>query len=486
MVEGKKEIMEPLIKEMEEKAEALKNVGLEYLELFRSADSISGGEGQRIRLATQISSKLSGIIYVLDEPSVGLHNRDTQKLIQTMQFLKENGNSVIVVEHDKEIIEKADWIIDMGPGAGEEGGEVIFQGDIAKLKASKTKTAGFLSGREKVSEKKKPREKSEKYLKILGATEHNLKNIDAEIPLGRFVAITGVSGSGKSTLVSDILAVALSKHFFRAYEIPGRHRKITGLNFIDKVINVDQSPIGRTPRSNAATYTGVFSQIREIFALTEESKNRGYDASRFSFNMKGGRCEQCQGDGTKKIEMHLMPDMYVKCESCLGTRYNQKTLDIEYQGVNIAQVLDMSVSYALRFFKKSPLIAEKLQTLEKVGLGYLRLGQSATNLSGGEAQRIKLATELSRKSTGKTLYILDEPTIGLHFEDVKKLLKVLDALVEKGNSVLVVEHNSDVVRNSDWVIDLGPEGGSGGGEIVYAGLPEGLKKCQRSWTGKYL
>ncbi len=486
MGEGKREIMEPLIKEMEEKASALKNVGLEYLELFRSADSISGGEGQRIRLATQIGSKLSGIIYVLDEPSVGLHNRDTQKLIQTMQFLKENGNSVIVVEHDKEIMEKADWIIDMGPGAGEEGGEIIFQGDIAKLKASKTKTAGFLSGREKVSEKKKPRATADKYLKILGATEHNLKNIDVKIPLGRFVSITGVSGSGKSTLVSDILAPALSKHFFRAFEIPGKYRKIEGLNFIDKVINVDQSPIGRTPRSNSATYTGVFSQIRELFALTEEAKNRGYDASRFSFNMKGGRCEQCQGDGTKKIEMHLLPDMYVKCESCLGTRYNQKTLDIEYQGVNIAQVLDMSVSYALRFFKKSPLIAEKLQTLEKVGLGYLRLGQSATNLSGGEAQRIKLATELARKSTGKTLYILDEPTIGLHFEDVKKLLKVLDALVEKGNSVLVVEHNSDVIRNSDWVIDLGPEGGSGGGEIVYAGLPSGLKKCQRSWTGKYL
>jgi len=486
MGEGKREVMEPLVKEMEEKAEALRNVGLEYLELFRSADSISGGEGQRIRLATQIGSKLSGIIYILDEPSVGLHNRDTQKLIQTMQFLKENGNSVIVVEHDKEIMEKADWIIDMGPGAGEEGGEIIFQGDIAKLKASKTKTAGFLSGREKVSEKKKPREKSEKYLKILGASEHNLKNIDVKIPLGRFVAITGVSGSGKSTLVSDILAPALSKHFFRAFEVPGRHRKIEGLNFIDKVINVDQSPIGRTPRSNSATYTGVFSQIRELFALTEEAKNRGYDASRFSFNMKGGRCEQCQGDGTKKIEMHLLPDMYVKCESCLGTRYNQKTLDIEYQGVNIAQVLDMSVSYALRFFKKSPLIAEKLQTLEKVGLGYLRLGQSATNLSGGEAQRIKLATELARKSTGKTLYILDEPTIGLHFEDVKKLLKVLDALVEKGNSVIVVEHNSDVIRSADWVIDLGPEGGSGGGEIVYAGLPAGLKKCQRSWTGKYL
>jgi excinuclease ABC subunit A len=483
---AKKEIGAPLIREMEEKARALKNVGLEYLELFRRADSISGGEGQRIRLATQISSELSGIIYVLDEPSVGLHNRDTQKLISTMHFLKDNGNSLIVVEHDKEIMEQADWIIDMGPGAGEEGGEVVFQGDIKKLKASKTPTAHFLNGTQKVSQKKKPREKSQKFLKIISASEHNLKNIDVEIPLGRCVTITGVSGSGKSTLVSDILAVALSKHFFRAKKIPGEHKKITGLSFIDKVINVDQSPIGRTPRSNAATYTGVFSLIRDIFASTEEAKNRGYEASRFSFNMKGGRCEQCQGDGTKKIEMHLLPDMYVKCESCQGTRYNQKTLDIEYQGVNIAQVLDMSISYALRFFKKTPLIVEKLRTLEEVGLGYLRLGQSATNLSGGEAQRIKLATELARKSTGKTLYILDEPTIGLHFEDIKKLLKVLEALVEKGNSVLVVEHNSDVIRNSDWVIDLGPEGGSGGGEIVYAGFPAGLKKCKKSWTGKYL
>lgn len=484
--EVKREISAPLIREMGEKAKALKNVGLEYLELFRRADSISGGEGQRIRLATQISSELSGIIYVLDEPSVGLHNRDTQKLIQTMRFLRENGNSLIIVEHDKEIMEKADWIIDMGPGAGEEGGEVIFQGDIKKLKASKTPTAHFLNGKEKVSQKKKPREKSQKYLKIFEASEHNLKNIDVEIPLGRCVTITGVSGSGKSTLVSDILAVALSKHFFRAKKMSGKHKKITGLNFIDKVINVDQSPIGRTPRSNAATYTGVFSHIRDIFASSEEAKNRKYEASRFSFNMKGGRCEQCQGDGTKKIEMHLLPDMYVKCESCQGTRYNQKTLDIEYQGVNIAQVLDMSISYALRFFKKTPLIVEKLKTLEEVGLGYLKLGQSATNLSGGEAQRIKLATELARKSTGKTLYILDEPTIGLHFEDIKKLLKVLEALVEKGNSVIIVEHNSDVIRNSDWVIDLGPEGGIGGGEIVYAGFPAGLEKCAKSWTGKCL
>jgi excinuclease ABC subunit A len=313
-----------------------------------------------------------------------------------------------------------------------------------------------------------------------------LKGIDVKIPLERFVAITGVSGSGKSSLVSDILARALAQYFFKAKKNPGEHKKIKGLNHIDKVINIDQAPIGRTPRSNAATYTGVFSAIRELFADTQEAKNSGYDASRFSFNMKGGRCDDCQGDGTKKIEMHLMPDMYVKCETCGGTRYNQRTLDIEYQGVNISQVLDMSVSYALRFFRKSPLIVEKLRTLEEVGLGYLRLGQSATNLSGGEAQRIKLATELARKGTGKTLYILDEPTIGLHFEDVRKLLRVLDALVEKGNTVLVVEHNLDVIRNADWMIDLGPEGGEKGGEIVYEGLPKGIKKCKMSWTGKYL
>jgi len=486
LTDSKKETIRPLVKDMAQKAAALKNVGLEYLELFRSAESLSGGEGQRIRLATQIGSELSGIIYVLDEPSVGLHSRDTKKLIETMKFLRDNGNSLVVVEHDRDIIENADWIIDMGPGAGLEGGEVIFEGDILKLKKSKTSTARFLSGQEKISTRKKVRAVAKKYIEILGAQEHNLKNIDIKIPLERFVSITGVSGSGKSTLVSDILAVALSRHFFRAKAEAGKHKKITGLNLIDKVINVDQSPIGRTPRSNAATYTGVFSHIRELFAATEEAKNRGYDASRFSFNMKGGRCESCQGDGTKKIEMYLLPDMYVKCEACNGLRYNQKTLDIEYQGVDIAAVLDMSVSYALKFFHKSPLIVEKLRTLEEVGLGYLKLGQSATNLSGGEAQRIKLAAELARKSTGKTLYILDEPTIGLHFEDVRKLLKILDALVEKGNSVVVVEHNTDVIAYGDWVIDLGPEGGKGGGEIVYAGPPASLKKCKGSWTGKYL
>ncbi|HCU70610.1 MAG TPA: excinuclease ABC subunit UvrA [Candidatus Moranbacteria bacterium] len=476
----------PLAKEMSLKTEALINVGLEYLSLSRGANTISGGEAQRIRLATQIGSELMGITYILDEPSIGLHNRDTEKLIATMQLLKDGGNSLLVVEHDEDIIRKADWIIDMGPGAGEEGGQVIFQGDIKKLLKAKTSTAQYLTGKKKVVEKKSYRKGNKKFIEIIGATEHNLKKIDIEIPLGKFVSITGVSGSGKSTLVSGILAKALSKHFFGSKENPGEHKKIKGLSNVDKVISINQAPIGRTPRSNAATYTGVFSLVRDLFASTEESKNSGYAASRFSFNMKGGRCEMCQGEGTKKIEMHLLPDMYVKCESCNGTRYNQKTLDIEYQGVNIAEVLDMSVSYSLHFFKKNPLIVEKLRTLEQVGLGYLKLGQSATNLSGGEAQRIKLATELSRKSTGKTLYILDEPTIGLHFDDVKRLLAVLDALVNKGNSVLVVEHNMDVVRNSDWVIDLGPDGGDGGGEIVYAGTPDKLRKVKRSWTAKYL
>ena len=482
----KKEIALPLIKEMRLKCQALQNVGLEYLSLSRGANSISGGEAQRIRLATQIGSELMGITYILDEPSIGLHNRDTEKLINTMQALKEGGNSLIVVEHDEDIIRKADWIIDMGPGAGDEGGYIIFEGEFKKLLKSNTATAQYITGKRKLVEKKQYRKGNKKNVEIIGATEHNLKDIDIKIPLGKFVAITGVSGSGKSTLVSDILAKALSKHFFHSKDLPGKHKNIKGLSNIDKVIYINQAPIGRTPRSNAATYTGVFSLVRDLFASTEEAKNRDYMPSRFSFNMKGGRCEVCQGDGTKKIEMHLLPDIYIKCEVCGGTRYNQKTLDIEYQGVNIAEVLDMSVSYALSFFKKSDLIVEKLQTLDDVGLGYLRLGQSATNLSGGEAQRIKLATELARKSTGQTLYILDEPTIGLHFEDVKRLLKVLDALVDKGNSVLVVEHNINVIKNSDWVIDLGPEGGDKGGEIVYAGTPDKLNKIKKSWTGKYL
>ena len=488
---NKKNILEPLVKGMLIKADALCNVGLDYLALARGANTISGGEGQRIRLATQIGSELMGIIYIMDEPSIGLHNRDTEKLIKTMQSLKDAGNSLIVVEHDEDIIRHADWIVDIGPGAGEEGGKIIFEGDLPKLLQAKTSTADYLNGKKVVSERfgkagRKYRKGNGKAIEILGASEHNLKDIDVSIPLGKLVAITGVSGSGKSTLVSGILAKALSKHFFKAKATPGKHKKIKGLGNIDKVININQAPIGRTPRSNAATYTGVFSLIRDLFAETEEAIIRKYTPSRFSFNMKGGRCEFCQGDGTKKIEMHLLPDMYVKCEACNGTRYNQKTLDVEYQGVNISEVLDMSVTYALKFFKKSNLIVDKLQTLEAVGLGYLKLGQSATNLSGGEAQRIKLSTELARKSTGKTLYILDEPTIGLHFDDTKRLLMILNALVDKGNSVLVVEHNIDVVRDADWVIDMGPEGGIGGGNVVYAGTPDKLKNAKGSWTGKYL
>lgn len=482
----KKEIINPILKEMILRSQALKNVGLEYLSLSRGADSISGGEAQRVRLATQLGSELSGIIYILDEPSIGLHNRDTRKLIDTLLKLKKTGNSLIVVEHDENIIRQADWIIDMGPGAGEEGGEVIFSGDTKKLLKSNTSTAKFLTRKNLTSKEKKSPRGNGKLLEILGAEEHNLKNINVKIPLGKFITVAGVSGSGKSTLVSDILSRFLSRHFYKSKAAPGLVKEIKGIENVDKVISINQSPIGRTPRSNAATYTGLFSHIRELFSATPEAKNRGYDSSRFSFNIRGGRCEDCQGEGTKKIEMHMLPDMYVRCETCNGTRYNQKTLDIEYQGVNVAQVLDMSVSYALRFFKKSPLVFEKLKTLEEVGLGYLKLGQSATNLSGGEAQRIKLATELSRRSTGKTLYILDEPTIGLHFEDVKKLLGVLNALVDKSNTVLVVEHNLDVIRNSDWVIDLGPEGGNKGGEIVYQGIPAGLKKCKKSWTGKFL
>lgn len=481
-----REISEVLIKEAVERLTALENVGLEYLSLARGTKTISGGEAQRIRLAVQIKSQLMGIIYVLDEPSIGLHSRDTEKLIKTIKSLRDEGNSLVVVEHDSDFIKSADWIIDMGPGAGEEGGKVIFEGDYEKLKKSATSTAEYISGKKKVSDKKKFRTLSKKNIEIIKACEHNLKDIDVKIPLEKFVVVCGVSGSGKSTLVNDILAKALSKHFYGARASVGKHKGIKGLENVNKVINISQSPIGRTPRSNAATYTGLFSHIREIFAAAEESKSRGYTSSRFSFNMKGGRCEVCQGDGMRKIEMHLLPDMYVKCEACGGTRYNKKTLEIEYQGVNIAEVLDMSVSYAMNFFKRHPLMYEKLRTMDDVGLGYLKLGQSATNLSGGEAQRIKLAAELARKSTGKTLYILDEPTIGLHFSDVKKLLKVLDALVDKGNTVISVEHNIDVIRNADWVIELGPDGGDKGGKIIFEGTPDKLAKNKKSWTGKYL
>jgi excinuclease ABC subunit A len=484
--EEEKIIVSSIVKEITNRLESLENVGLEYLNLARSSQTISGGEAQRIRLAVQINSKLMGIIYVLDEPSIGLHSRDTEKLIATIKSLRDTGNSLIIVEHDKSIMKASDFIIDMGPGAGLDGGEIVFEGNFKELLNSKTLTADYLSGKEKVSIKNNFRKGNSKSIEVLGAAEHNLKDIDAKIPLNKFVVVCGVSGSGKSTLMNDIFARALAKKFYKAKAEPGKHQKIKGLENIDKVINIDQSPIGRTPRSNAATYTGIFSHIRDIFAQMEESKNRSYTSSRFSFNMKGGRCEICQGDGKKKIEMYLMPDMYVKCESCEGTRYNKKTLEIEFKGFNISQILNMDVSFALRFFSSYPLISEKLKTMEEVGLGYLKLGQSATDLSGGEAQRIKLATELARKSTGKTLYILDEPTIGLHFEDIKRLLKVLDTLVEKGNSVVVVEHNLDVIKNADWVIELGPDGGEKGGEVVFEGPPDKLKKCKKSWTAKYL
>lgn len=475
-----------LLQEMDLRLEAVEKVGLEYLQLSRSAETLSGGEAQRIKLAIQMKSDLTGILYVLDEPSIGLHSRDTEKLVHALKSLKEKGNSLVVVEHDSAIMAASDWIVDMGPGAGREGGEVIFSGTPKKLWKSKSMTGLYLSGKQKVSDRKGALRTGKKHISILGATEHNLKNVDVDIPLEVFVAVSGVSGSGKSSLVHDILSRVLAKHFYQAKAKPGEHKAVKGLEHIDKVITVNQAPIGRTPRSNAATYTGVFTPIRELFAETAEAKKEKYGASHFSFNMRGGRCEVCQGGGLHKVEMYLLPDVYVPCEACQGTRYNAKTLAIEYRGMNISQVLHMTVSEARSFFCDHSLIQEKLKALDEVGLGYLVLGQSATNLSGGEAQRVKLATELSRKSTGKTLYILDEPTVGLHFEDVRKLLAVLDALVDKGNTVLVVEHSTDVIRHADWVIDLGPEGGAKGGEIVFAGPPKEMKKCKQSFTGKYL
>jgi len=476
-----------LIEEIADRLKILDDIGLGYLSLARGAQTISGGEAQRIRLATQIKSKLTGIVYVLDEPSIGLHSRDNQKLIKTIKKLCEKDNSLLVVEHDRDFIKSADWIIDMGKGAGEYGGEVVFEGTVFQMMANKkSNTAKYLKDEKKVFEKTKEIKGNKKYIEIIEAEEHNLKKINVKIPLEKMVVVCGVSGSGKSTLVNDILAKSLNNHFYNTKNIPGKHKAIKGIGEIKKVINITQSPIGKTPRSNAVTYTGIFAHIRKLFSETEEAKNKKYTAGRFSFNMRGGRCEVCQGDGKRKIEMQLMPNMYIKCEACNGTRYNKKTLEIEYQGVNISEVLQMTVSYALKFFKKQPLIYEKLKTMEDVGLGYLKLGQSAVDLSGGEAQRIKLATELARKSTGKTMYILDEPTVGLHFEDIHRLLKICNALVAKGNTVLIVEHNTDVIRSADWVVELGPEGGKDGGEIVFEGTPEKLKTAKNSPTGKFL
>ncbi len=480
-------IAKTIIKEIRERLSFLTNVGLGYLTLDRAAASLSGGEAQRIRLATQIGSSLVGVIYILDEPSIGLHQRDNEKLITTLKRLRDLGNTVIVVEHDRETMLAADELIDIGPGAGKHGGEVVSQGtplEVAKDPGSLT--GRYLSGKLSIPVPTKKRNGNGKSIVIQGAQEFNLKNITVDIPLGKFVCITGVSGSGKSTLMTDILSRALAQHFYNAKDLPGKHKAIKGLEHVDKVITIDQSPIGRTPRSNPATYTGVFTPIRDLFSQIPEAKIRGYDPGRFSFNVKGGRCEACEGDGLVRIEMHFLPDVYVECEECHGRRYNSQALEIHYKGKNISDVLEMTSEEAMNFFEKVPAIHQKLKVLCEVGLGYIHLGQSATTLSGGEAQRIKLATELSRRSTGRTLYILDEPTTGLHFDDVKRLLQVLSELVDRGNTVLVIEHNMDVIKCADWVIDLGPEGGDKGGELVAVGTPQEIIKSKRSYTGEWL
>ena len=465
----------------------LQNVGLNYLTLGRAAHTLSGGEAQRIRLATQIGSALTGVLYILDEPSIGLHQRDNARLIETLKTLRDLKNTVIVVEHDEETINASDWVIDIGPGAGKHGGEVVAQGKPEQIKRVKKSITGqFLSGARSIPVPEKFRRGNGKALSIIGAEEFNLKNISVDIPLGKLAAITGVSGSGKSTLMTDILAKKLLQHFYRAKDHPGKHKEIRGLENVDKVIDIDQSPIGRTPRSNPATYTGLFTPIRDLFTEVPESKIRGYKAGRFSFNVKGGRCEACEGDGVKRIEMNFLPDVYVDCEECRGQRYSPEVLEIHYKDKNISDILEMTVEESLSFFKHIPAIKTKLETLMEVGLGYIHLGQSATTLSGGEAQRIKLATELSRRATGKTLYILDEPTTGLHFADVERLLHVLHKLVDKGNSVLIIEHNLDVIKSCDWIIDLGPEGGDKGGEVVAQGTPRDVAQVKRSYTGQYL
>ncbi|MDP2912741.1 MAG: excinuclease ABC subunit UvrA, partial [Candidatus Omnitrophota bacterium] len=488
LTENQKRIAHQVLKEIGARIQFMINVGLDYLTLDRRSFTLSGGEAQRIRLATQIGSGLVGVIYILDEPSIGLHQKDNSKLLDTLAALRGLGNTLIVVEHDEATIRKADHIIDLGPGAGEHGGKVIVDGTLAEVLNSKDSLTGKYLRRElKIGIPSiRRRRVSDRQLKIVGAREHNLKNIDVEIPLGLFVCVTGVSGSGKSTLVDDILYKALAKRFYRSRENPGSHKKIEGAHLIDKVIVIDQSPIGRTPRSNPATYTGTFAPIRDIFSRVPDAKVRGYRPGRFSFNVKGGRCEACAGDGIKKIEMHFLPDIYVPCEICKGKRFNAQTLEVKYKGRSIADVLDMSVEEALLLFENIPAIRNKLKTLSQVGLGYIRLGQSATTLSGGEAQRIKLAAELSKTSTGRTFYILDEPTTGLHFADVDKLLNVLQALVSQGNTALVIEHNLDVIKTSDYIIDLGPEGGDAGGHVVASGTPEEVARNNRSYTGQYL
>ncbi|MDP2720928.1 MAG: excinuclease ABC subunit UvrA [bacterium] len=487
LTEKERFIAKQVLKEIQARIKFLSDVGLDYLTINRTSVTLAGGEAQRIRLASQIGSGLSGVLYVLDEPSIGLHQKDNLRLITTLKNLKLLGNTVIVVEHDMETILNADWVVDVGPGAGEEGGYLVAEGTPEKIaKSPKSITGVYLSGKRQVKGRVKPREGNGRVLRVTGAREHNLKNITVEIPLSKFVCITGVSGSGKSTLVEDILHRALAAYFYRSKEKPGKFDRIEGLEHIDKIVDIDQSPIGRTPRSNPATYTGAFSYIRDLFAQATIAKTRGYKPGRFSFNVKGGRCEACQGDGLVKIEMQFLPDVYVTCEVCAGKRYNREALEILYKGKNIADVLDMTCSEALKFFENIPAIKSKLSTLVDVGLGYIRLGQSATTLSGGEAQRVKLATELSKRETGKTFYILDEPTTGLHFADIENLLNILHRLVDAGNTVVVIEHNLEVIKTADWIIDLGPEGGDKGGEVIAAGAPNQISNSKNSYTGQFL
>jgi excinuclease ABC subunit A len=477
----------PVLKEIRERLGFLDNVGLGYLTLDRGSATLSGGEGQRIRLATQIGSRLTGVLYILDEPSIGLHQRDNRRLLETLLRMRDLGNTVIVVEHDEETIRSADWVVDLGPGAGELGGEVVAEGPPAAIEAHPgSLTGAYLAGRERIEIPAERRPGNGKSLVVEGATEHNLKGVDVSFPLATFTCVTGVSGSGKSTLVNEILHRALARALHEAEPLPGAHKRIRGIEHVDKVIDIDQSPIGRTPRSNPATYVGLFTPIRELFSQVPEARARGYKPGRFSFNVRGGRCEACEGDGVLKIEMHFLPDVYVTCDTCHGRRYNRETLEVLYKGRNVADVLDMTVHQALEFFQAVPQIREKLRTVYDVGLGYVRLGQPATTLSGGEAQRIKLSKELSRRATGRTVYLLDEPTTGLHFDDIRKLLAVLGRLVEQGNTVIVIEHNLDVIRTADWVIDLGPEGGDDGGRVVAQGTPEQVAKVAESRTGAFL
>ena len=487
LTEREKTIARMILKEINARLGFLADVGLDYLTLSRASATLSGGEAQRIRLATQIGSSLMGVLYILDEPSIGLHQRDNEKLLETLKKLRDIGNTLLVVEHDTDTMYAADHIIDIGPGAGVHGGYVVAQGtveDIINVKESLT--GQYLSGEKFIPVPEKRRKGNGTFLKIKGAKQNNLKNIDASIPLGTFCAITGVSGSGKSSLVNEVLYKTLARKLNGAHVVSGDAREILGIENLDKVIDIDQSPIGRTPRSNPATYTGVFSDIRDVFAQTPEAKIRGYKPGRFSFNVKGGRCEACSGDGIIKIEMHFLPDVYVPCEVCKGKRYNRETLDVHYKGKNIDEVLNMTAEEAAEFFKNTPKIYNKIKTLCDVGLSYIKIGQPSTQLSGGEAQRVKLATELSKRSTGKTVYILDEPTTGLHTADVHKLLEVLERLVDAGNTVIVIEHNLDVIKTADYIIDLGPEGGDKGGNIVAVGTPEEIVKCKESYTGKYL